>query len=479
MYAPKAPNVQVLALGSAFPPNAFTNLEMMNGCMQNHLEPRGPLNDQDKAWLENLYKKTSIDTCYINLPQEKLFARMGLEEYARYTQSSLFSMASVAAESALEGLKARTGKGREQITHLIYGTMTAVVVAPPMDVHLVTALGLPATTQRLHVESIGCLTGFRCLGLALTIAKSDPKAKVLVVVADVRSALTNLLPEASKSEANEKLSYDPELMVVTSLFRDSGGAAVVGQHCSGTTSRSHSKDESSDALLQRFDEPLDGLTYATSVNKPGEKIPYKIAALQTPLSSFHTAPTTTFPFTLVDHMSYLVPNTLDDVWLKMYDDGAMHLFLSKDLPLRVAQHLRGVMDPFLAKNGVSPQECLWAVHTGGPKVVRSVKEAMDLKDEQLCATSYALSSYGNLSGASNLIVLGHVALFRHGLVQQTSCNSEAAQKALERDGHHAEKKEAVLPTKDDLAKYTHTVGLSFGPGIGVEIVLLKNSEIVM
>jgi predicted naringenin-chalcone synthase len=43
--------------------------------------------------------------------------------------------------------------------------------APSMDVELVLGLDLPRNVQRLNVENLGCLTGFRCLSAASDLAR--------------------------------------------------------------------------------------------------------------------------------------------------------------------------------------------------------------------------------------------------------------------------------------------------------------------
>ena len=53
------------------------------------------------------------------------------------------------------------GGKMSEITHLIWATMSAVVDVPSMDCVLVNELGLNANVQRLAVQQMGCLSGFR------------------------------------------------------------------------------------------------------------------------------------------------------------------------------------------------------------------------------------------------------------------------------------------------------------------------------
>lgn len=93
------------------------------------------------------------------------------------------------AGRAAAGALASWGGPREGITHIVFGTMSATIDAPTMDSRLVDALGLSPRVRRLSVQQMGCLTGFRCLSLAAEIAAASAGARVLVVVADVRSGL--------------------------------------------------------------------------------------------------------------------------------------------------------------------------------------------------------------------------------------------------------------------------------------------------
>jgi predicted naringenin-chalcone synthase len=87
-----------------------------------------------------------------------------------------------------------------------------------MDVEVMLDLGLPLHLHRLNVENMGCLTGFRCLGLAADIARADREHVVLVVVCDIRSALGNQL----QPQAEPHAPIDKSNVITSSLFRDSG-----------------------------------------------------------------------------------------------------------------------------------------------------------------------------------------------------------------------------------------------------------------
>ena len=48
-----------------------------------------------------------------------------------------------------------------RITHFIWGTMSSVVDAPGTECTLINELKMNADVQRIAVQQMGCMTGFR------------------------------------------------------------------------------------------------------------------------------------------------------------------------------------------------------------------------------------------------------------------------------------------------------------------------------
>ncbi len=106
----------------------------------------------------------------------------------------------------------------------------------------------------------------------------------------------------------------------------------------------------------------------------------------------------------------------------------------------------------LILSGLRINQCQFAVHTGGPKIIRGIGECLNLKDEQLCASWFVMINYGNLSGSSNLVVLQHFRKWKYSNIKPIHQN-------------------IIFPLDFNIYKYV--VGLSFGPGIALECVLLQ------
>lgn len=67
--------------------------------------------------------------------------------------------------------------GVQGITHLITGSLTAPRVSPGPDALLAERLGLPSGVQRTALHHLGCLGGYRAMGIAADIAKGNPQVR--------------------------------------------------------------------------------------------------------------------------------------------------------------------------------------------------------------------------------------------------------------------------------------------------------------
>jgi predicted naringenin-chalcone synthase len=237
---------------------------------------------------------------------------------------------------------------------------------------------------------MGCLTGFRLTGLCRDIAAENEHNIVLLVVCDIRSALGNQLTPFISMQPIDKSN-----VIISALFRDAGGAALFSQ--------SRCTDES---------------------------------------------------LSLIGHRSMLIPDTFDQALLQEFNDGSIHLFLDKLLPDSIFTHAPDFVNKFLGEHSIDISNCLFAVHTGGPKIINGIQKCLNLKSEQLFGTWYVMKKYGNLSGSSNLVTLEYTMRFRK------------AEK-------HNELRYQDICFPSNFSTYSHVVGLSFGPGLGVECVLFQ------
>lgn len=90
-------------------------------------------------------------------------------------------------------------------------------------------------------------------------------------------------------------------------------------------------------------------------------------------------------------------------------EKGFQIVLSPAVPEIVKEHLGNDVDTFLAEFGMTRKDIgSWIFHTGGPKVLEAVSEALDLPDGALDASWECLSNVGNISSVSVLLVLDDV-----------------------------------------------------------------------
>lgn len=134
--------------------------------------------------------------------------------------------------------------------------------------------------------------------------------------------------------------------------------------------------------------------------------------------------------------SGLYAGTEDQLGWTVRDSG-FGIVLAPGLPGLIRAHLADDVAAFLEPHDLKPRDvATWTVHAGGPRILDAVQVALDLEPEALAASHASLGRAGNLSSASVLDVLA---------------------------AHLAE------PHQPGSAG----VVMAFGPGIGVELVLMR------
>jgi alkylresorcinol/alkylpyrone synthase len=109
--------------------------------------------------------------------------------------------------------------------------------------------------------------------------------------------------------------------------------------------------------------------------------------------------------TVVDSLSNLYPDSLHEMG---YDVGAagFELVLSKGVATALEESIGEHVTDFLATHGLTTADIgAWVVHPGGPKIIDTITEVLDLSPEALELTWRSLGKVGNLSSASVLHVL--------------------------------------------------------------------------
>jgi alkylresorcinol/alkylpyrone synthase len=87
----------------------------------------------------------------------------------------------------------------------------------------------------------------------------------------------------------------------------------------------------------------------------------------------------------------------------------MRLLLSPAVAGLVRERLKGVVEAFLADQGLESKKVrYWVLHPGGRRILEAYEAAFGLGPEALLWTRQSLARVGNLSSASVLFILSDV-----------------------------------------------------------------------
>ncbi|NBF41688.1 MAG: type III polyketide synthase [Spirochaetes bacterium] len=133
------------------------------------------------------------------------------------------------ALQATRSLLERLSGLREHITHLITVSCTGFS-APGFDFYLVKELPLPPDTHRFHLGFMGCYAAFPAMKLADSICRADPKAKVLIVNAELCSLHLQQKEDVDVIVANALFSDGVSAALVSADPADSAGPSIAFRH---------------------------------------------------------------------------------------------------------------------------------------------------------------------------------------------------------------------------------------------------------
>lgn len=115
---------------------------------------------------------------------------------------------------------------------------------------------------------------------------------------------------------------------------------------------------------------------------------------------------------VVDTRSVFFPESEHVMGWKVLDSG-FKIVLSADVA-EIARHgLRAPLSTFLSGHGLEIADiAYWIVHPGGPKVIQSIEEGLDLRHGALDLSRETLAEVGNVSSVSALLILDRVLASR-------------------------------------------------------------------
>lgn len=246
-------------------------------------------------------------------------------------------------------LRNTPGVTADDVTHLVTISCTGFF-APGPDIHVVQALGLPASTRRCHVGFMGCYAAIQGLRMARDICTVDPDAVVLVLSVELCTLHLQFTEETDD-------------LIAGAVFADGGaGALVRGRPGTGPALR-----------LDRFH---------TALAPEGEE---------------------DMAWTIGDHGFRMKLST--------YVPRIIEARLDTIVPELLAS---GAQDDASSGATTPEDVAWWAVHPGGRQILDRVEEALALDPHQLGASRHVLQNYGNMSSATILFVLRELLEGRSG-----------------------------------------------------------------
>ena len=118
------------------------------------------------------------------------------------------------------------------------------------------------------------------------------------------------------------------------------------------------------------------------------------------------------PFRILASGSVMLPDSRDAMTWRMGDHG-FRMTLSPSVPALLATHLLPWLTEWLRDNNQTPEGIrTWAVHPGGPRILRAFAEAMNVSPERLDVSRDMLRKHGNMSSPTLLFILNRLSELR-------------------------------------------------------------------
>ncbi|MDP1881205.1 MAG: type III polyketide synthase [Parachlamydiaceae bacterium] len=154
------------------------------------------------------------------------------------------------------------GEERSSITHVISISCTGVM-APGIEFLLMQQLKLNPTVERLGINFMGCFGAFRGLSIAKSIAKENPKNRILMVCTELCSL-------------HFQVEQTTDNILANSLFSDGAAAVIIGSHPNKNESALWEIDSIGSVGLENS---LDKMTWEASDQGFVMKLSHKVPVL--------------------------------------------------------------------------------------------------------------------------------------------------------------------------------------------------------
>lgn len=105
----------------------------------------------------------------------------------------------------------------------------------------------------------------------------------------------------------------------------------------------------------------------------------------------------------------LTDTTTSDMMTWDVTEAGFRMGLSPEVPDVLGRHVRPATEELLGRHGLGLDDVAgWVVHPGGPRILETVGEALELTPSDVAASRDVLRRYGNCSSATVLMILEQV-----------------------------------------------------------------------
>ncbi|XP_031128995.1 type III polyketide synthase A-like [Ipomoea triloba] len=377
--SPTRGKATILALGKAFP----SQLVPQDCLVEGYIRDTKCDDLAIKEKLERLCKTTTVKTRYTVMCKDVLekypeLATEGSPTITQRLEVANPAVIAMAKEASLACIK-DWGRPVEEITHVVYVSSSEIRL-PGGDLYLATELGLRSDVNRVMLYFLGCYGGVTGLRVAKDIAENNPGSRVLLTTSE--TTILGFRPP------NKARPYD---LVGAALFGDGAAAVIVGAH-----------------PREDLENPFMELSFAAQQFLPGTQ------------------------------------SVIDG---RISEEG-INFKLGRDLPEKIEHNIEEFCKKLMGKanNNNNPNlsynDLFWAVHPGGPAILKRLEGTLGLRTEKLECSRRALMDFGNVSSNTIFYVLEYM-----------------------RD---------ELKRKSEEDNEEWGLALAFGPGITFEGILLRN-----
>ncbi len=298
--------------------------------------------------------------------------------------------AGVLALRAARLAMAEAGVSPDQITDLVTVSCTGLS-SPGVDIELMTGLLLSASVRRVNIGFMGCHGAIVALRTCAALATANSTANSTTCSADEPRPPRVLAVCIELCSLHLQRTSRVDRHVSNALFADGCAAMIVGCAASPPPSRPLSPSPPQPASLSA------GVADVAASAEP-------FAHTHMPK---HDGPTHPPLLRIVDASSMLFPNSTAAMGWQIGDHG-FEMTLDRTVPALLERHLSDWLWPWLRSHlgsAAGPDDVLWAIHPGGPRVLDSVANALGLNEEQTRDSRTVLRAHGNMSSPTVLFIV--------------------------------------------------------------------------